>query len=71
MSTILLSRMDESTKRNCAAGIKRDTSVAVLKTAVMAFVNLVCGASMPSKKDAKDMGQIGEKKAKKAGEKEL
>ena len=61
MSTILLSGMDESTKRNCAAGRKRDASFTVLNTAAMAFVNLVCGTSMPSKKDAMDIDQIGEK----------
>ena len=63
MSTILLSGMDESTKRNCTAGIKRDASFIVLKTAAMAFVNLVCGTCMPSKKDAVDIDQIGEKES--------
>ena len=61
--------MDESTRRNCAAGIKRDASFTVQKTAVTAFVNLVCRTSMPSKKDAMDKDQIGERrKAKKAGD---
>ena len=71
MSTILISGTDESTQRNCAAGIKRDTSFTVLKTAAMAFVNLVCGTSMPSKKDVMDIDQIGEKETKESwGEKE-
>ena len=61
MSTILLAGMDERTKRSCAAGIKRGASFTVLRTAVMAFVNLVCGTSMPSKKDAVDIDQIGGK----------
>ena len=53
--------MDDSTKKNCAAGLKRDTSFADLKLAVQSFVNLVCGTSMPSKKDAMDIDQIGER----------
>lgn len=53
--TILLSGMDDSTKTNCAA-----TSCPDLKLAVQAVVNLVCGTSMPNKKDAMDINQIGE-----------
>ena len=65
----LCNNKNDSTKKNCAAGIKRDASFPDLKMAVQAFVNLVCGTSMPSKKDAMDIDQIGEKKVKKAGEK--
>ena len=48
MSAILVSGIDESKKRNFAAGIQSDTSFTVLETAVMAFVNLFCDTSMPS-----------------------
>ena len=70
VSTILLSGIAQNTKRKCTAGKKRDTSFAVLKTAVMAFVNLVCGASVPSKKDAMDIDQIGEKEGEESWGKE-
>ena len=70
MSTSLLSGMDERTKWYCAAGIKRGASFTIPKTAVMAFVNLVCGTSMPSKKDAMDIDQIGEEESEKSWERE-
>lgn len=71
MSTILLFGMGESTKTNCAAGIKRVASFTVLKTAVMSFVILVCGTSMPSKKDAMDIDQIGRKECEESWVKRL
>ena len=70
MSTILLSGMDDSTKNKCAAGIKRDTSFPDLKMAVQAFVNLVGSTSMPNKKDAMDIDQIGERESEESWEKQ-
>lgn len=62
--------MDDITKRKCAAGTKRDTSFPKLKMAVQAFVNLVCSTSMPNKKDAMDIDQIGERESDDSWEKE-
>ena len=56
-------------KKNCAAGMKRDTSFPDLRTVVQAFVNLVRGTSLPSTKDAMDIDQIGEKESEEGWEK--